>query len=171
MRRSDNEKDFSATQHSQKAESWLSRENVNKGRPSCHQEKTQERQKKTYTLKPDLTLGRDERIKSQRVFNRVLRSGKWVASRYFAIYFEEAPVRAVGFTVSRKVRSKPKRNRIKRRLRELYRTNKNLLPQSGFFIFMGLPPALTADYRVLEKTLKVLSRKLTQSLQKGQSTS
>ncbi len=168
MRRHKDEKDFSAAQHSQEKDSRLQGPHGNQGRSQGHQKKTQKGQKETHALTPDFSLPRRERIRSRQVFNQVLRSGRWVASKYFAIYYLEAPTRAAGFTVSRKVRGKPRKNRIKRRLRELYRLNKNLLPPSGFFIFMGLPAALEADFDTLQKTFQKLARKLAKSSQERQ---
>ncbi len=169
MRRHKNEKNLSTTQHSEKEDSWLSGPDVHERGKTGNQKETEKRQEKINSLKHARSLRRNERIRSKRIFNKVLRSGNWLACKYFAIYFDYSPTRAVGFTVSKKIRKKPQRNRIKRRLREIYRQNKELLPESGFYIFMGLPPALEADFHTLQKSFRLLAQKLTERYQSLQS--
>jgi len=108
------------------------------------------------------SLRKEEIIRSKLLFAKVLKEGKWVVSKRFAIYFLPSSdgSRKVGFTVSRKVKAKPKRNRIKRRLREVYRLNKESLPDSGFMVFMGFPQTEHCKFEDLQRDLERLSKKL-----------
>jgi ribonuclease P protein component len=66
------------------------------------------------------------------------------------------------FVVSKKVaRSAVKRNRLKRRLRELYRKCSNLLPQNVWIMFIALPVAANANFTSLQKDFDMLCRKIT----------
>ncbi len=57
-------------------------------------------------------------------------TGKRVSGSMFIIYYNIlGSIGKAGFTVSKKVsKSAVKRNKLKRRLREIYRQNRNLLP-------------------------------------------
>ncbi len=98
-------------------------------------------------------LLRSEILRSNREFNEVLRSGIWLHCPWFTVYHKQGPERRVGFAVSKKIKGIVRRNAAKRRLRELYRRNKDLFPR-GHLVFMAHPPLLESPYRALEEALK-----------------
>lgn len=65
------------------------------------------------------------------------------------------------FVVSKKVAQRAvKRNKLKRRLRELYKKHRNNLPQNVWLMIIALPEAAKADFVSLEADLNALFKKI-----------
>lgn len=79
-------------------------------------------------------------------------TGKRVSGSMFIIYYNIlGSVGKAGFTVSKKVsKSAVERNKLKRRLREIYRQNRNLLPANVSIIIRVLPQAAGADFNEIK---------------------
>lgn len=85
------------------------------------------------------TLKRSEILRSRRDVARVMREGRrvpgdrlylrWRQRVDAGLSADNAPSRRIAFLLSRRVGNSVQRNRLKRRLRELYRRNKRLLPE------------------------------------------
>jgi len=79
-------------------------------------------------------LPRSRRLRSRKDFVRVQRSGRRKTSRHFVVLVSEpheptaTGENRVGLTVSRKVGSAVARNRVKRRIRELWRVRPGAAP-------------------------------------------
>lgn len=99
---------------------------------------------------------RNERLRSKKDFELAY-SGKRLASKFFILHYvfvEGASERKVGFTVSKKVsRLAVERNRLKRRLREIYRCNKDILPGNVFVIIRSLPLVAGVGFHEIQKEL------------------
>ena len=70
-----------------------------------------------------------ERLRKRREFLAVYERGAKVQAAYFVLYILEndLPHHRLGVTVSRKIGPSVARNRIKRQLREVFRTNKRAI--------------------------------------------
>lgn len=79
-------------------------------------------------------------------------TGKRVSGSMFIIYYNIlGSIGKAGFTVSKKVsKSAVERNKLKRRLREIYRRNKNVLPANVSIIIRVLPQAAGADFNEIK---------------------
>ncbi len=79
-------------------------------------------------------------------------TGKRVSGSMFIIYYKIlGSIGKAGFTVSKKVsKSAVERNKLKRRLREIYRRNKNVLPANVSIIIRVLPQAAGADFNEIK---------------------
>jgi ribonuclease P protein component len=101
----------------------------------------------------DQRLRRQERLSNAADFTRCYRHGKRLRTRYFTVYAycrgESAP--RLGLAVGKTVGIAVVRNRVKRRLRELFRRYKGLVP-SGYDLFARAAPAsAAASYAALEE--------------------
>jgi len=100
----------------------------------------------------DQRLRRHERLTNAADFTRCYRDGKRLRTRYFTVYTyrwgDSAP--RLGLAVGKTVGIAVVRNRVKRRLRELFRRQKVLVPR-GFDLFIRAGPAsAAASYAALE---------------------
>ena len=68
-------------------------------------------------------------LKQNHEFRRLYSKGKSAVSPYFAVYCRQTkrPISRLGITTGLKLGNAVKRNRARRRIRELYRTNESRL--------------------------------------------
>ncbi|KAA3606190.1 MAG: ribonuclease P protein component [Calditrichaeota bacterium] len=101
-------------------------------------------------------------------FSQVFRQGSKVKGRFADAFFVSNDSFRIGFTVRKKIRSKPIRNYGKRILRETFRTNPELIEDFGnvhiVFILKQIPKeevlqALATDLKFFAEKLKKLSIK------------
>ena len=100
----------------------------------------------------------DYRLKKEKDFNLVFKKGKRLYSESLTvIYFPSKEIKA-GFAVSKKHGKSVKRNRIKRLLRESFRSFIPFLGQNFFFVFI---PKVKEDYSLNEfkKNMQYLFKK------------
>lgn len=93
-----------------------------------------------------------ERIHSSKEFARILGGGKYFNSEYLTvlILLRDGPPSRLGLVVSRKVGAASARNRLKRRLREIFRLRKDGFSKPADVIFMPKPGATRLSYDKLE---------------------
>lgn len=119
------------------------------------------------------TFNKAEKLKKKKYIDLLFRSGRSISEYPIRlVYLEldhdsETPVQA-GVSVSkRNFKKAVERNRIKRLLREVYRTNKHIVYESVhtkkylfMFIYVGKKEE---DYKMLDKKMKKLLKKFVQS--------
>ena len=101
-------------------------------------------------------------LKENHLFRRAYNRGKTAADSRLALYVRRNGQRhnRLGFTVSTKVGHAVVRNRVRRRLREIYRLNEDRL-RSGFDVVVVVRMrAVDSRYRQLEKSFLKLADKL-----------
>jgi ribonuclease P protein component len=94
------------------------------------------------------TLGRSERLRDSGEIERLFRGGSRIERPGFVLlWLPMAGRRAAAFAASRRLGGSVSRNRARRRLREAYRTQKDLLPGTGVRLcFVARRPALEAPF-------------------------
>ena len=97
-----------------------------------------------------------ERLHTSTDFNRVLKNGKKLKT-VLLIYVlkrnDNNEIRRLGLITSRKVGKAVKRNTAKRRLREIFRTNKHKLTPGLDVIFILKPQITSTGYSKLKKDI------------------
>jgi ribonuclease P protein component len=89
-------------------------------------------------------VNRHHRLSRSRDFDAVYRHGRSVSTRYLVLYWferDEGPeeVPRLGLAVPKAVGTAVIRNRIKRRLREIFRTRSAELPQDHDYVLVVRP--------------------------------
>ncbi len=102
-----------------------------------------------------------ERLRKRREFLGVYERGEKIQSTYFVLYILETgrPHHRLGITVSRKIGRAVVRNRIKRRLREIFRTNKQaIFPHCDLVVNAKRAAARAHNQQIQEDILKGILR-------------
>lgn len=98
-----------------------------------------------------------EKLHKQSDFNKVLKNGKKITNNFVTIFIlkrnDEDTIRRIGLVTSRKVGNATQRNLVKRRLREIFRTNKHKLTPGLDIIFILKPEIKLTGYSTLKKTV------------------
>jgi ribonuclease P protein component len=100
----------------------------------------------------DQRLRKHERLTAPADFTRCYRHGERLRTRYFTVYAYRRGQGIVrfGLAVGKAIGTAVVRNRVKRRLRELFRRHKALVP-GGYDLFVRAAPAsASAPYAALQ---------------------
>ena len=109
-----------------------------------------------------LRLDKRTIIKKSREFDRIFTDGHKKSSEHILLLFLESPQIKIGFSVSKKIKGAVKRNRAKRRLREIVRLNQHKLPDKQAYIFFAKPGVEKFDFSKLQTELLILIEKIRQ---------
>ena len=101
-------------------------------------------------------------LKENHLFRRLYRRGQSAANRYLVLYCRPNGSRSnrVGLTVSAKLGHAVVRNRLRRRLREIYRLHESSFRRGYDLVVVARSRSVDADYRQLEKAYLSLARRL-----------
>jgi ribonuclease P protein component len=97
------------------------------------------------------SLRKNERLTAPADFARCHRHGARLRTKYFTVYAYRRGERIVrlGLAVGKAVGPAVVRNRVKRRLRELFRCHKGLVPEGYDLFVRALPTSALATYAEL----------------------
>ena len=106
-------------------------------------------------------MKRIETIKDQKLFNNIIRNGKFVKNNFFVIYniMKEEEKINYGIAISNKVGNAVIRNKMKRQTRAIIDNNRNLFKKGNNYIIMIRKASVGTNYKVLERALIELLEK------------
>ena len=101
-------------------------------------------------------------LKESHLFRRLYHKGRSAANGYLVLYCRRNGTQEnrIGLTVSRKLGHAVVRNRVRRRLREIYRLHEADFLPGWDVVVVARSRAVTASYRSLERAYLSLARKL-----------
>ena len=101
-------------------------------------------------------------LKLNHIFRRLYRKGHTCANRYLAIYCRKngQACNRIGLTVNAKLGCAVRRNRMRRRLREIYRLHEAQFARGYDIVVVARTRAIGADYAALERAYLSLAAKL-----------
>ena len=101
-------------------------------------------------------------LKENAVFRRLYYRGSSAGSRYLVVYCRPngTKVSRLGFTVSTKLGHAVVRNRVRRRLREIYRHEEAALKPGYDIVVVARSAAVDADFALLERSFRHICEKL-----------
>ena len=84
------------------------------------------------------SLKKEERLRLRRDFDRVFSKGESVKNEYLRVVFtkNEIGFRRIGVVVRRKIGKAVYRNRLRRLIKEVFRNNKDIFPESVDVVFL-----------------------------------
>ena len=111
------------------------------------------------------TFSRDDRLRKRREFEECYASGVRVSGRHVQVFFlaGDSPGRTrLGISVPRRVGTAVERNRVRRRLREIFRRTRGLLAAGAAFLVVNArPSAAAASFRELSEDYSRALRRAT----------
>jgi len=102
-------------------------------------------------------LAKENRLKKKKDFELVFKNGRILKSKNVFLKYlsSEVKERKVGFIVSKKVSKKAvERNKVKRRLREIIRKNKESIKENISIIIIALPSLKNVSFKEMEIEVK-----------------
>ena len=101
-------------------------------------------------------------LKQNHEFRRLYHKGKSAVSPYFVIYCRRTgrPVSRLGITTGVKLGNAVKRNRARRRIRELYRTHERMVSAGYDIVVVARTRVMFGRYAELERSFCQLMKKL-----------
>ena len=116
--------------------------------------------------KGQFSFSKDERITNKKVIQKLFESGKKISLSPFIVkyFYDRKEVKnKVLISVSKsKIKSSVKRNLLKRRIKESYRLNKNILNRMGYSFAFVYSSSKIFKYDELNKNLIDLLNKINQ---------
>jgi ribonuclease P protein component len=102
----------------------------------------------------DQHLRKHERLSTRSEYTRCYRDGERLRTTYFTVYAYQRGenLRRLGLAVGKAVGNAVIRNRVKRRLRELFRRHKASLPEGYDLFVRAVPASASASHQELATT-------------------
>lgn len=109
-------------------------------------------------------------VKENYEFRRIYRKGRSAVSPYFVVYCQKnrAGASRLGVTVSKKLGHAVVRNRVRRRIREIYRLNRDKMRPGWDVIVVGRGRSAAGPYRKMNEAYLDCLRRLSLLQEEGE---
>lgn len=108
-------------------------------------------------------MKKTEAIKLNKEFKSLYYRGGCYVSKRVVIYLRKnkynKDINRLGLTVSKKIGNAVVRNKVRRRLKEIYRLKEDMLPSGYDFVIVARSTAADATYAELDKDMNYILRK------------
>lgn len=108
-------------------------------------------------------LNKHQIIRRAADFNRLFKEGKRYSSTFFLLFAADSEQAKFGVAVSSKVASAVKRNRARRKTKEILRLHQERLPKNKDLILLAKPTVVLEPQSRLIKDFQTLLDKVTQN--------
>jgi ribonuclease P protein component len=101
------------------------------------------------------SLPKKERLLNRKEFVNLNRLGKRYRTKHFTVILREngLDISRIGITVRKKIGNAVKRNRVKRRIREIFRLNKSRIPEGYDIVIIANDGADDLGFRKIKDEL------------------
>jgi ribonuclease P protein component len=99
------------------------------------------------------------RMKNPRAFNALFKQGRSFHAEAFVCFFQNADDAEAGFVASKKVGNAVKRNYARRRLREIFRAETDVLPK-GRYALVAKKPIAAIRFGALQEQFSRVVRQI-----------
>lgn len=99
-------------------------------------------------------------IRKGRQFGEIIDTGLAMSSSHFSFFVRRADNQRVGFAVSKKIKGAVRRNRARRRMKQLYRFHQHCLASDLHAVLMAKPGVERIKSNLLRDELLTLFRKV-----------
>ena len=122
------------------------------------------------TLSREKTMKAAVTVKENYEFRRIYRKGRSAVSPYFVVYClkNRAGASRLGVTVSKKLGHAVVRNRVRRRIREIYRLNRDKMRPGWDVIVVGRGRSAAGPYRKMNEAYLDCLRRLSLLQEEGE---
>jgi len=106
------------------------------------------------------TFSRDDRLRKRREFEECYASGVRASGRLLQVFLRPGEGRSrIGISVPKRVGGAVLRNRLRRRIREIFRRNRDLLPRPVALVVHVRPEAARAPFSELREEYRTVISK------------
>jgi len=105
-------------------------------------------------------MNKEKIIRKSEDYSNIISTGKKNKNNYFSIYYKESESTLYGITVPKKVGKAVIRNKLKRQVKNIIRTNENYIQSNYNYVIIIKEPALKLDYEGLIKNILDLMKKV-----------
>ena len=105
-------------------------------------------------------MNKEKILKKSEDFSKIISTKKNLKNKYFSIYYKESKITLYGITVPKKVGKAVIRNKLKRQLNNIIRTNGKYIHQNYNYVIKIKDPSLELNYEGLTTNLLDLMKKV-----------
>jgi ribonuclease P protein component len=105
-------------------------------------------------------MNKEKIIRKSEDFSKIISTGKKNKNNYFSIYYKESNSTLYGITVPKKVGKAVIRNKLKRQVKNIIRTNEKYIQSNYNYVIIIKEPSLKLDYEGLKNNILDLMKKV-----------